>query len=145
MSKPKYMWWSFVKAMIRAYPTLEKNWKDLHATSITANYSAMPKGGNAGRTVETVALRQMPPDDQRMYDAVSKAIEITRLLPEGQRRLELIRLAYWGERPMSLKSAALLLFISEICAKRWHGDFVRAVARAYGFRVNQKVDTPEPK
>lgn len=141
MSKPKYMWWSFVKAMIRAYPALERDWVDLHATSITANYSAMPKGGDAGRTVETVALRQMPPDDQRMYDAVSKAIEITRLLPDGQRRMDMIALVYWGKRPMPLKSAAVHLYISERTAKRWHGSFVRCVAKCYGFNVG----TPEPK
>ena len=141
MSKPKYMWWSFVKAMIRGYPILERNWKELHATSITANYSAMPKGGNAGRTVENVAQRQMPPDDQRMYDAVSKAIELTRFLPEGKRRMDMIALVYWGKKPMPLKSAALHLYISERTAKRWHGNFVRCVAQCYGFQVG----TPEPK
>lgn len=141
MSKPKYMWWSFVKAIIREYPTLERDWRELHATSITANYSAMPKGGNAGRTVETVALRQMHPDAQRMYDAVSKAIEITRLLPDGKRRMDMIALVYWGKKPMPLKSAAVHLYIADCTAKRWHGCFVRCVAKCYGFQV----DTPEPK
>ena len=141
MSKPKFRWWSFVKAMIRDYPKLEKTWKDLHETSITANYSAMPKGGSASRTVEVIALRQMDSDDQKVYDAVAKAIEITRLLPDGQRRMDMISLVYWSQRPMSLKSAALLLYISEITAKRWHGSFVRCVAKCYGF----KGDTPEPK
>ena len=141
MSHPKFRWWSFVKAMIRDYPNLEKEWKDVHQTSITANYSAMPKGGNASRTVESIALRQMDPDDQKVYDAVSRAIELTRLLPEGKRRLDMIRLTYWTKKPMTLKSAALHLYISERTAKRWHGSFVRCVAMCYGFQVG----TPEPK
>ena len=141
MSKPKFRWWSFVKAMIRDYPNLEKAWKDVHQTSITANYSAMPKGGSASRTVENISLRQMDPDDQKVYDAVSRAIELTRLLPDGKRRMDMIRLTYWVKKPMTLKSAALHLFISECTAKRWHGSFVRCVAVCYGFQV----DTPEPK
>ena len=141
MSKPKFRWWPFVKAMIRDYPKLEKDWNDIHETSITANYSAMPKGGNAGRTVEGIALRQLPSDDQKVYDAVSKAIEITRLLPDGKRRMDMIALAYWTKKPMPLKSAALHLYISERTAKRWHGSFVRCVAKCYGFQVG----TPEPK
>lgn len=141
MSKPKFRWWAFVKAMIRDYPTLKEDWQNLHETSITANYSAMPKGGNAGRTVETIALRQMEPDDQKVYDAVSRAIEIMSLLPEGKRRVDMINLCYWVKNPMSLKSAALHLYISERTAKRWHGAFVRCVAKCYGFQVG----TPEPK
>ena len=141
MSKPKFRWWPFVKAMIRDYPQLEKIWKDIHATSITANYSAMPKGASAARTVENIALRQMSPDDQKVYDAVSKAIEMTRLLPDGKRRMDMIALVYWSKKPMPLKSAAVLLYISERTAKRWHGSFVRCVATCYGFQVG----TLEPK
>lgn len=141
MSKPKYMWWSFVKAMIRSYPELKENWHDIHEMSIATNYSAMPKGRGTSRVVETIALRQMVPDDQKVYDAVSMAIELTRYLPDGKRRMDLINLAYWVKNPMPLKSAALRLYISERTAKRWHGAFVRCVARCYGFQVG----TPEPK
>ena len=141
MSSPKFRWWAFVKAMIRDYPNLERSWREIHATNVTAGFSAMPRGGGASRTVENIALRQMPPDDQKVYDAVSRAIELTRLLPEGKRRLDMIELVYWGSKPMPLKSAALHLFISERTAKRWHGTFVRCVATCYGFQVG----TPEPK
>lgn len=141
MSSPKYMWWPFVKAMIRNYPRLERLWRDTHQTSITANYSAMPKGGSAGRTVENIALRQMEPDDQKVYDAVSRAIELTRILPDGKRRMDMIALVYWSAKPIALKTAALHLYISERTAKRWHGSFVRCVAKCYGFQVG----TPEPK
>lgn len=141
MSKPRYRWWPFVKAMIRDYPKLREAWEELHGSSITANMSPVPRGGNARRTVEDNALRQLDPDDQRAFDAVSRAIELTRLLPDGEQRLRMIRLCYWSPKPMPLRSACLYLFVSERTAKRWHGAFVRTVAKCYGFDVG----TPEPK
>lgn len=146
MSKPRYRWWGFVRQMIRDYPALSDEWTELHSTSVTAKFSGSPSGGGgARRSVEDIALKQMPADDQRAYDAVRKAIDYTQYLPEGKRRLDLIRLAYWVEKPMPLKSAVLRLYISERTAKRWHGDFVRAVASAYGFSITPKVGTQEPK
>lgn len=141
MSSPKYRWWPFVKRMIRDYPGLKKAWNDIHAQSITANYTGMPKGGGNGRAVENTALKQLDADDQKVYDAVSRAIELTRLQPDGKRRMDMIALVYWSPKPMTLKSAALHLYISERTAKRWHGYFVRCVAKCYGFQVGP----PEPK
>lgn len=146
MSKPRYRWWGFVRQMIRDYPALSDEWAELHSTQVTAKFSGTPSGGGgARRSVEDIALKQMPADDQRAYDAVRKAIDYTQHMPEGNRRLDLIRLAYWAARPMPLKSAVLRLYISERTAKRWHGDFVRAVASAYGFHISPKVGTQEPK
>ena len=144
MSKPRYRWWGFARAMIRDYPGLKKNLEELHSQNITANNTGMPKGGGAGRTVESVALRQLPPDDQRVYDAVTSAVEITRLRLDGREHLELIRLMYWIRKPMTAKAAAPVLHISEVTAKRWHGCFVRLVGRCYGFGA-EKDDTQEPK
>ncbi len=146
MSKPRYRWWGFVRQMIRDYPQLSEDWAELHSTPVTASFAGAPSGaGGIRRTVESIALKQMPVDDQRAYDAVSRAIENTQHLPEGKRRLDMIRLTYWVDRPMPLKSAALRLYISERTAKRWHGEFVRATASAYGFELTSKVGTPEPK
>ena len=60
MSKPRYRWWGFVRNMIRDYPALKEAWNDLHSQSMTPDYSGMPKGGSSGRTVESIALRQLP-------------------------------------------------------------------------------------
>lgn len=141
MSKPRYRWWGFARNMIRDYPGLKKEYEDLHQQNMTANNTGMPKGGGAGRTVECIALRQLGPDDQKVYDAVTRAVEITGLWPGGQERLELIRLMYWVRRPMTAKSAAVLLHIADVTAKRWHGDFVRLVGKCYGY----DVDTRKPK
>lgn len=141
MSRPRYRWWGFAKNMIRDFPSVEEAWNDIHAQSITANMSGMPRGGGARRTVETVAMRQLPPEDQKLYDAVTLAKAHTMLLPNGSERMKLIRLMYWSRKNITAKAAAVHIPVSEVTAKRWHGDFVRMVGRCYGF----KDDTPEPK
>lgn len=141
MSRPRYRWWGFARNMIRDFPMVERVWNDIHEQSISANMSGMPRGGGASRTVEAIALRQLSPDDQKLYDAVSLAKENTMLLPNGTERIKLIRLMYWSRKKLTVKAAAVHIPVAEITAKRWHGDFVRLVGRCYGF----EDDTQEPK
>lgn len=141
MSKPRYLWWGFVRAMIREYPKLKSDLDDLQAQSTTASLTGMPRGGGNGRTVEGLALRQLPKDSMSIYEAVSGASQITKARADGQERMRLIFLMYWAKKPRTMQAAALHLHISDATAKRWHGEFVRLVAKRYGFNV----DTPEPK
>lgn len=141
MSKPRYIWWGMVRHMIRWYPELHKELRELHQQNITAQISGMPGGGGSARGLEGVALKQLPRDQQSVHDAVDAAINCYRLRNDGRERLRLIQLMYWIPRPVSMSAAALKLHISDATAKRWHGEFVREVAKAYGF----EVDTPEPK
>lgn len=135
MSKPRKRWWGFARRMIRDYPSLKRQWEELHEQTITADISGMPRGGGAGRTVEVVALRQFPDvDDQKDFDAVSKAIEMTQLKPNGQDRLRLIELMYWSKKNLTAKSASVHIPVEYITAKRWHGDFVRLVGKCHGFQ-----------
>ena len=146
MSRPRYRWWGFALRMIRDYPGLKAKMEDLHTQSITANMSGMPRGGGDGRTVETIALRTLPQDDQKAYDAVTRAIELTMLHETGEERIAMIQYLYWNRRSRGkykIKDAAIKLHISVPTAKRWHGDFVRMVGKCYGFSI--KDDTPEPK
>lgn len=134
VSKPRYRWWGFARKMIRDYPGLCDELKDRQDQNTAANLSGMPRGSGNGRTVEMLALRQLEEDDQKVYDAVSGAIASTKLRPDGETRIKLIKLMYWVQRPMTAKVAAPLLHIGEATAKRWHGDFVRLVGRCYGFK-----------
>lgn len=136
MSKPRYRWWSYVRRMIRDYPSLKCQWDDLHEQNITADISGMPGGGGTSRTVEAIALRQLPDaDDQKDFDAVSKAIEITQMKPNGDDRMRLIELMYWSKKNLTAKEAAFHIHIEYITAKRWHGDFVRLVGSCHGFKT----------
>lgn len=144
MSKPRYIWWGMVRHMIRWYPSLHRELQDLHQQKTTAQISGMPGGGGSPRPLENVALKRLPEDQQQIHDAVDTVVRGYDVTQETRERLQLIRLMYWGKKPMPMASAALRLHISEATAKRWHGVFVRAVARAYGFKIG-KDDTPEPK
>ena len=141
MSSPRYRWWGFVRHMIRDYRGLKAAYDDLHDQSISADISGMPRSGGSSRAVESIALRTLPKDDQEVYDAVSRAVEITELLPDGELRLALIRFVYWGQGWRRVEDAQLVLPISKRTAVRWHGDFVRLVGKCYGFEVG----TYEPK
>ena len=45
MSSPRYGWWGYAKAMIRAYPQLHREYEELHTQKITASISGMPVAG----------------------------------------------------------------------------------------------------
>ena len=75
-------------------------------------------------------------DDRTVLEAVKNASGIIDGTDNGPEKLKLIHLMYWVPRPMPGKSAALHLNIAEITAKRWHGEFVRQVARSYGFTLD---------
>ena len=131
MSKPKHDWWPYVKGMIRRYPQLREEYADLHNQSVTANYSGMPKGGGASRTVESIAIRELPSTHQREYEAVRKAIEITMRYPNGIQRLKVIKMVLWDGQ-YTLDGAAVQVPCSWRTAAQWHGEFIRLVASCYG-------------
>lgn len=131
MSKPRYDWWPYVKGMIRRYPKLKAEYGALHIPSMTADYSGMPKGGGGGRALEALALRELPKTSQREYEAVRRAIAATERYSNGGDRLVVIDLVLW-KRSHTLEGAALMVPCSVITAKRWHSEFIRAVATHYG-------------
>ena len=110
MSTSRARWWGYVRAMIRDYPKLRQQQDSTAAPPLTV-------------------------DDRKVLDAVRQAIDRTQHTPTGSGKLKLIRYMYWSAQTIPGKTAALQLGISEITAKRWHGSFVREVARCYGFTV----------
>ena len=131
MSKPRYDWWPYVKGMIRRYPALKAQYADLHSQSVTPSYSGMPGGGGDGRTLERIAVRELPGTRQREYEAVRRAIQTTGHYPNGGDRLKVIRLVLW-DRSHTLEGAAMIVPCSIRHAKEWHGDFIRLVALYFG-------------
>ena len=78
-------------------------------------------------------------DDIKDHDAVARAVVDTLKHRDGHERVELIRYVYWNRKQHRIKDAAPRLHISDATAKRWHGDFIKAVARNRGFSVNDTV------
>ena len=137
MSKPRYKWWGYIRNVIRSYPELKREYEALHEQSITANLSAMPGGSDATRGTENIAIRELPRTKQREYDAVQRAIELTRRMPNGELRLRIIDLVYW-KRTHTVEGAAMKVGYSADWGKRLHGNFVLLVAKCYGLVDSEK-------
>lgn len=131
MSKPRYDWWPYVKGMIRRYPALKEQYDDLHSPSLVADYSGMPHGGGSGRSLESLAVRELPSNSQREFEAVRRAIWQTERYPNGRQRLSIIQMVLWDKR-YTLEGAALMIPCGIATAWRWHQDFIRQVAKNYG-------------
>lgn len=142
MSRSRYIWWSYVKGMIRRYPELKRAYEDLHNQPVTQSYSGMPGGGGVGRGLERAAIRELPRTKQREYEAVRRAVETTKRYRNGDERLKVIRLVLW-DRSHTLEGAARSVPCGIATAKRWHGTFILQVAKNYG--LLDEDDTLEPK
>lgn len=133
MSTHKDDWWISAVRMVRNFPARKKEYDELHRVTLSSPSSGLPGSTDVSRTTENIALRQMPPQKQREYDAVNRAIEITRLLPDGDKRLELIRRMYWGGKKMYIGQVIYNIGISEATGKRWHARFIRIVGECVGY------------
>lgn len=144
MSKPRYGWWSYVKSMIRRYPSLKIQHDLMRYPSISSQITGMPRGGNGKGSDPTAAsaLRELPPIQQKEYEAVRDAVTYTYSLPNGPDRIKVIQLVFW-DKTHTINGAAMKIPCSDISAKRWHGEFIRLVAQNFG--LMPKDDTPEPK
>lgn len=133
MSKPRYDWWPNAVRMVRNYPARVQEYEQLHSQSCVADMSGQPHGGGASRTTENIALRQMPPAKQQEYDAVRKAVEITRRYENGEERIALIRRMYWSGKKRDINSVIVSLYIAEATGRRWHSAFIRLVGECFGY------------
>ena len=113
--------------MIREYPDLAKDYKDMHEQKITASITGMPGGGNVSRGTEDIAIRELPRSKQIEYDAVRKAVEVTAMLKTGADRLRIVDLVFW-KQSHTLDGAAYATSISYDTAIDYHGDFIMLVA-----------------
>ena len=131
MSKPRYYWWSYIKAIIRHYPQLCQEWEELKTISATPNYDEVGHGSGISKPTEQVALKLLPRVKQQEFDAVRDALQVTKSSPDGRHKIELIRLVYW-KKSHTLSGAAMVIGISYRTARRWQSDFIYLVAEKYG-------------
>lgn len=119
-------------AILRAYPELCAKLQQLKEQHITVSYE--PSGGGKGgisRPTERAALAELRGTEGKEYNAVRQAIEYTEKLKNGTERNALIDMVFF-KKSHSLEGAAMALFISYSTAKKWHKEFILAVADFYG-------------
>lgn len=137
MKKQRFNWWPFALNMIKDYPGRKKEYDMLHEQKITTSLSGMPGGGSASRTVENIALKQLPWQEQKEYDAVQKAEALTLAEPDGKLRMTVVELTLFKKK-CNIAGAAIQLNISERTAKRYHWRFVLLVGYTYGFLTDEE-------
>ncbi len=136
MSRPRFDWWVNAVNTVRNYPARKAEYEDLHTQSISAHITGMPRGSDISRSTETTALKRMPPAKQKEYEAVTNAIHITTMYPNGDTRVELISRMYWqGKKKQNISDVVAGLYISEATGKRWHAAFIRLVGECFGYEI----------
>ena len=131
VSKPRYNWWPFALAIIRDYPARREALKELREQKVTTDLSGMPREGSASRTTEGLAVRQLPAQEQREYDAVHNAIKRTRILPDAKLRMDVVKLTLL--KGYNIPGAAQIAHTPERTARRYRWQFVLLVGHMYGF------------
>lgn len=128
MSKPREIWWGYVKAIIRRYPELCAREAALREQSLSQPITGMPHGGKETNPTADAALRELPEKQQREVAAVRAAIAGTQAMPDGDERMQMVRMVFW-DRTHTLDGAALKLHRCTRTICQWHGDFIREVEK----------------
>lgn len=144
MSKPRYNWWPFALNMIRDYQARSQQYHDLHEQKTTARASEAPGGGGDFRTVERIAIRELPRQEQLEYDAVRKAEDLTRLMKDGDIRLRVAGLTIMRDL-YTIPGVAMRLDIPENMAKRYRWEFILTVGFTYGLINKEEYDAATKK
>lgn len=143
MSKPRERWWGYVKACIRAYPELKSKTMELHRTPITPRYGGSGGAGGPSDPVSSAALRTLPPQEQREYEAIEAAIRETAMMQDGATRLAIIELVFWRQSH-TLQGAAIQTHLSYRSARRRQEQFIRSVAQNMGLLERLAPKSQQP-
>lgn len=138
MSKPRYHWWAYAKAMVKIYPDLKREYDRLHSLQTSACLNGVPNTKRYTRSTENIALRYLPRARQKEYDAVTHAIDLTKQMRSSKERLAVVDMVLW-RGTHNIAGAALQLYISEISARRYHSDFIRLVGFCYGLEDMEEL------
>ena len=136
MSRYEKDWQKIVRMIICGYPARHARLNELKCQKITPGYSKTGARGKTQRKTESIALRQLPPAEQKKHDAVERALEITETMPDGKLRCKFVRLYYFREKRLTLLKISAILYVSERTLLRWNSDFkytVKKELEAMGF------------
>ena len=140
-----------MRRAIQQYPVLVNKKAELQSMQITRAVKSIrgddgkihdsygtPGGGGNSRTVERLALAELPPAEEQILEAVRLAIEATEAGRDGPEHMAMLRNYYWRRLPM--QAAAVQAHIDLATAQRWNGTFARQVARTLGYLPPREGD-----
>lgn len=140
MSKPRYDWWGYAIRIGKKWPELREQYTDLHRQSTTPNMSGMPGGGGTSRVVEDIALRTLPGNLQKEYDAAKFALSEIMNKPEAGKWRDVIKLRYWDETT-TIAGAAIKVGYSERTARRICWRYILSIGRGMNFITDEEYQS----
>lgn len=130
MGKAKEPYWTYVKSIIKEYPELKKEISTPREARLSAVYGfGGGRGSNIANPTMNCVIHDLPPKKQRKYDAISLAIEKTKVLHpvDAEERLKVIDLVYW-RKSHTIEGAAMRVPCHRNVAGNWQGEFIKLVA-----------------
>lgn len=121
---------SIMEDIIRSYPKLAERVRDRILAGKISAYETVRRG-HGGRSDPTAAaaLAELPPEEQRCYEAIQWAIRHTQgKYQNGAERLFVIRLLYWSDAA----HRKILSQYSASAVREYQRDFIQAVAQKLG-------------
>lgn len=133
MGKPRYRWWSYVKACIREYPVTCRQIEEAHDFILErggASYSRRRPTENLA--LLHIAQSTMKKQEAKEFLGVRYAIEDLLTLPDGMERFNVLDRVFWADNKLTIAGSAMVNHVSERTAERWHNEFIRLVALKMG-------------
>lgn len=110
MSKPRFIWWSYIKSIIKHYPAMKEEFD----------------------AVEDCPICDLPTTRQREFESIRRAVSMIRSAPQtGAIRMKLIELTFWN-KTHNLYEAAEAVGIPYNVARQYQAEFIYLVAKHYG-------------
>ncbi|MEA4922176.1 MAG: hypothetical protein VB031_02275 [Eubacteriaceae bacterium] len=129
MPKTKKPYWSYVKSIIRDYPRLRAEINRIREPRVTSRMGGSGGGSGISNPTMDAVIHDLPPREQKKYDAVENAIERTEQLhPDTvKERMMIIDLVYWRQTH-TIEGAAMRVPCHRNVAGNWQAEFIRIIA-----------------
>lgn len=132
MSKYRHWWRPNVERALHVYPYLKAAKQDVQAQSVTASYSGMPRGGGPSRSTENAAMRMLSPQEEKLVDAVDRAIAEISHHRDGAEVLRIVKMVDFDRR-YTVEGAAMALYMHRVTASEKRTRFIDLVGKYMDF------------
>lgn len=132
MSKYRHWWRPNVERALRVYPYLKAAKQAAQAQSVTPSYSGMPRGGGTSRSTENAALRHFSPQEEKLLDAVDRAIAEISRHRDGAEVLNIVKMVDFDRR-YTVEGAAMALYMHRVTASEKRTRFIDLVGKYMDF------------
>lgn len=130
-TKYKFWWRPLVEKALREYPKLRSRKAEMQGASMTSNYNPMPGGSSVARTTESLAMNNLPADEEEWLTAIEKALRDVSQQDDGKSCIALVSCVFF-KQTHTVNGAAIYCHVSESTAKRRIGHFIWLVGKHKG-------------